>query len=122
MTVDRRQWPRIRLGLELQLRFDSVESVLEAARTIDISRKGLFLAMDPPRPVGTPVRISFVLTAPRTTLELAGVVVRHSEIRERLDLAAPSQTGVGVELTDPPVEWLQFCDRLLDEQLRAFTA
>ena len=65
MSTNRR-WPRMQLALDVQVRFDTADEAL-MAHTVNLSREGLFLAMDPPRPVGT--RESRMASAQRYTVE-----------------------------------------------------
>jgi uncharacterized protein (TIGR02266 family) len=88
---ERRRWPRMRLALQVRLRFASTQAVLDS-RTVDISPGGVFIRMQRPRPEGTHVRLS--LTIAEREMVLAGVVVRS---------VAPGSgepAGIGVQFTE----------------------
>jgi hypothetical protein len=70
---DRRKFARRRLALVVHMRFASLDAAVES-ETVDISRSGVFLATPDLRPVGTPVRLTFVVDGRQ--LVVHGVVVR----------------------------------------------
>ncbi len=98
-----RRWPRMRLALEVQMRFDGVDEAIDgvAMRTTNISRDGMFIRMSPPKPIGTHVRVRVLVGAHEILLE--GVIVRAAE-------ADDPDTGVGVHLTSASYGWEKLCD------------
>ena len=110
--AEQRGWPRMNLDLEVYLHFDDF---FEASRaeTTNISREGLFIHMDPPRPLGTKVRVRLQVDNPRREFVLEGVVVRTVPDTETpRDMLPTEVSGVGVFLTSTSPGWNTFCDRL----------
>jgi Tfp pilus assembly protein PilZ len=107
MAENDRRWPRIDLALEVTVR---VEDLDEAASTLNVSREGLFVQTDAPRPVGTPVTVTVAL-ASGERFQAEGVVVH---IHPDPDGEAPAPTdrpaGMGVFLTKTTGAWSDFCD------------
>ena len=109
---EQRSWPRMNLDLEVYLHFDSF---LEAsqAQTTNISREGLFIHMDPPRQLGTKVRVRVNVDNPRREFVLEGVVVRTVPDADAPRDALPHEVpGVGIFLTSTSQGWTTFCDEL----------
>lgn len=108
-----RRWPRMKLALEVHMRFEDVDDAVEgvAARTTNISREGMFIRMDPPKPIGTHVRVR--LAVARHEIVLEGTVVRAVE-----DGPVP---GVGVHLTTACDDWARLCE-LVEERRRGAAA
>jgi hypothetical protein len=100
-----RRHPRFAITLEVLVRFDDAEAAV-AARLVNVSRDGLFVTMDPPRPVGTRVRALFKTRA--GLLGVEGVVVRVQP-----DPEDPSThhlpSGVGVFLTASDAGFESWC-------------
>jgi hypothetical protein len=81
------------------------------ARMLNISREGVFLAMDPPRPIGTRVRLTLQIEASNEKYTLEGVVVRC--VPDGDEPPNPGeQPGVAVFLTITSPGYLRFCDEL----------
>jgi uncharacterized protein (TIGR02266 family) len=96
----------MQLALEVQVRFDTAEDAL-SARTVNLSREGLFLAMDPPRPVGTRVRLQ--LRVANEDFLVEGVVVRQvPDPDEPMTFHLMPGVGVFLTLTSPGYE--RWCD------------
>ncbi|MBI5482056.1 MAG: PilZ domain-containing protein [Deltaproteobacteria bacterium] len=102
-----RRWPRIDLALSATVRIEDLE---EAALTLNVSREGLFVRTDRPRPVGTPVRVTVAL-ASGELLQAEGVVV-HVHPDPDGEAPAPSDrpAGMGIFLTTTTRAWRDFCD------------
>jgi hypothetical protein len=104
-----RRWPRIDLVLQITLR---VDDLVEAARTLNVSREGLFVTSMRPRPVGTQVRVA-VLVEGEGCVPAEGVVIHANP-----DPADPSgkvqdrPRGMGIYLTKVSPRWERLCDRL----------
>ena len=105
-----RRYPRFAIALEVQLRFDDAEAAL-AAQLINVSRDGLFVAMDPPRPVGTRVRCLLRSKDVSGLMTVEGVVVR---VQPDPDVPATASLppGVGVFLTVTDVGYVRWCSKL----------
>ena len=87
---DRRQHHRVRLQLQVRLRFASTQAMIDC-RTFDISCGGAFLMVDTARPVGT--RIRMVLDIGERTLVLGGVIARCSDGRD-------GRPGIGIRFDE----------------------
>jgi uncharacterized protein (TIGR02266 family) len=107
MAENDRRWPRIDLALEVTVRVEDVE---EAALTLNVSREGLFVRTDEPRPVGTPVKVTVAL-ASGALFQAEGVVV-HIHPDADADAPAPPdrRPGMGIFLTTATDAWREFCD------------
>jgi uncharacterized protein (TIGR02266 family) len=105
MSTNRR-WPRMQLALDVQVRFDTADEAL-TAHTVNMSREGLFLAMDPPRPVGTRVRL--LLRIAHEEFSVEGVVVRQVPDPEE-PMTFHLTPGVGVFLTMTSPGYERWCD------------
>lgn len=110
MSDEQRKWPRMNLALEVRMRFDSVEDAI-SARTTNISREGLFLRMDPPKPLGTKVRAQVHIGA--ESFQLEGVVVHVNPDPEQPE---PGPYGVGVFLTAASEGWAKVCEELSERR------
>lgn len=105
--AERRQWPRLRLDLQVSIRFASAEDAM-SSQTFDISRGGVFIRSKQPRPEGTGVRLS--LQVGERTLVIGGVVVRV--VRPGDGLEPP---GIGVMFTELSTEDGRFLEALLSK-------
>ena len=101
-----RRWPRMQLELEVKVHFDTTEDAI-AAQTVNLSREGLFLAMDPPRPVGTRVRLE--LRVGHEEFFVEGVVVRQVPDADE-PMTFHLRPGVGVFLTMTSAGYERWCD------------
>jgi PilZ domain-containing protein len=102
------------LTLEVAMRFQDAEHVIDG-RTANISREGLFIYMDPPKPIGTMVRVRVQVVDSQESFTLEGVVVRAvPDPDEPMERAtnAPSPPGIGVFLTSTSAGWGRFVDSL----------
>jgi len=104
---NRRRWARVARELRVLIHFDSVRSAA-SAMTVDIGRGGIFVAMNPPSPVGTPVRCSITVGAPQKVLDIDGVVVRAGAGGRPPHF----RFGIGVAIGRPPPGWDEFCEEL----------
>jgi hypothetical protein len=97
-----RRHPRFAITLEIQVRFDDADKALEA-QLLNVSKDGLFVAMDPPRPVGTRVRVQLRTKGGWATVE--GIVVRvQPDTDEPSTRHLPPGVGVFLTATDSPFE------------------
>jgi hypothetical protein len=109
MADQDRRWPRIDLGLDVIIRVEHLE---EAARTLNVSREGLFVRTDAPRPVGTPVKLT-VAVAGAERFQAEGVVVHiHPDPDGEATAPQDHPAGMGIFLTSSTSAWHEFCDRL----------
>jgi len=96
----------MQLALDVHVRFDTAEEAI-AAHTVNLSREGLFLGMDPPRPVGTRVRL--LLRIAHEEFAVEGVVVRQvPDPDEPMTFHLTPGVGVFLTLTSPGYE--RWCD------------
>lgn len=93
------------------MRFSRAEDVLRA-RSLNISRRGVFLATDQVKPIGTPVRLSIEIDEDHQRLDIVGIIIHEVE-----DASEGRPRGVGIFLTKAPPAWDTLCDRL--EKARA---
>lgn len=101
----------MQIALDVQMRFERMDAAIAktAAQTTNISRKGLFIRMDPPKPVGTKVRLSLQIGA--DVIQLEGVVVRIvPDAAENRPLAPNDIPGVAVFVTKASDNWERFCE------------
>src|SRR5258705_2082515 len=85
---------------------DPAEGAL-GAHTVNMGGEGLFLAMDPPRPVGTRVRL--LLRIAHEEFSVEGVVVRQVPDPEE-PMTFHLTPGVGVFLTMTSPGYERWCD------------
>lgn len=109
--IERRNWPRVPLRVEVRLRFADPEALIRC-RTFDISEGGAFIQLPQPRPRGTEVRI-FLRIANRV-LVIAGVVAR---VAQGNDGNGPS--GMGVQFTDMTPEDREYLHGLVAAQTKS---
>jgi Tfp pilus assembly protein PilZ len=112
--LNQRKWPRFNLVLSVQVRFQQ-RTDMTTTRTLNISRSGLFLALERPRPIGTPVRINLSIADSGEQFALEGIVV-HRQPDENQPLAPGATAGVGVFLTSVSPEYERFCAELAVEK------
>ncbi len=100
-----RRWPRINLNASAKLHFDDFGPQL-AGRIINASERGLFLATDHPRPIGTQIRITIEVADPPIAVTVTGVVI-HVVTQDTKGATLPP--GFGVFLTEAGDAWVRFC-------------
>jgi hypothetical protein len=99
------------LTLEVSIRFPNLDRAV-TARTSNISREGLFIYMDPPKPIGTKVRLRLQLVENHEIFVLEGVVVRM--VPDPDEPANPQDVpGIGIFLTNTSPGWIPFVESLL---------
>jgi hypothetical protein len=107
MADRNRRWPRIDLALNATVR---IGSLVDAVPTLNVSREGLFLRTDAPRPVGTPVTVTVALPTGEF-FQAEGVVVH---VQPDPDGETPSiaerPAGMGIFLTTTTGAWREFSD------------
>ncbi len=96
----------MQLVLQVQVRFENSADAL-AAQTLNLSREGIFIAMDPPRPVGTRVRLQLQVGHEHFAIE--GVVVRQVPDPDEPN-TFHMKPGVGVFLTVTGAGYERWCD------------
>jgi molecular chaperone DnaK len=102
-----RRWPRIDLALDVTVRLEDLE---EAALTLNVSREGLFVRTEEPRPVGTPVKVTVAL-ASGALFQAEGVVVHvHPDPDAGAPMPPNRLAGMGIFLTQATDAWREFCD------------
>lgn len=106
--TEARRWPRIQLALDVKVRFETLDRALEA-RTLNVSREGVFILMDRPRPIGTRVRMSLRVEATGESFFLEGVVVRCVPDGDE-QLKSGDERGIAVFLTSSSSGYSHFCD------------
>ena len=107
-----RKWPRVPVRLDLQLLVGG-DTLL--ARTLNVSREGLFIVMDPPRPLGTEVRLRIEEAATGEIFALEGVVVHTvPDLDDPDDVGKREPTGIGIFLTQACEGWVGYCDRVAE--------
>lgn len=107
--MERRRWPRVDLETHVVMRFVRAEDVLEA-RSLNVSRHGIFLRTARTKPIGTRVHLSLALEETGERIEAEGFVVHVSPDPDRPDPKA--EPGLGIFLTDVPPGWHRLCDRI----------
>ena len=106
-----RKWPRIAMGLGLDLRYQNPDEASHT-ETANISREGLFVRMNEPRPIGTKVFLRIDIANPPNHFELEGVVVHANPDPDDPTLTRPGPSGIGVLLTKSSDGWVEFCATL----------
>ena len=96
------------------MRFTRAEDVLNT-RSLNISRRGIYLATEQIKPLGTPVRLSIELDEDRQRIDVGGIVVHEIEEEEG------RPRGVGIFLTEIPAAWDALCERLETARIAAAT-
>ncbi|MBN2361932.1 MAG: PilZ domain-containing protein [Deltaproteobacteria bacterium] len=111
-----RRYPRVRVPLLVQYRFSPVEEY-QTDYLADLSRNGMFIYADQPRPAGTLLSIQFVTRDGSRIVRGQGRIVR-TETSTQPD----GRTGQAVEFVDFDADDLRFLDELVrryqDEQAR----
>ncbi len=107
---DTRRWPRLPLAIEVKVRLEQLDHAIDA-KTLNISREGVFIAMDPPKPIGTRVRVSLSIASTSEKFMIEGVVVRCTPDAD--GHLAPGETpGIAVFLTLTSPGYTRICDEL----------
>jgi hypothetical protein len=105
-----RRWPRFSLALSVQVHFQDRDEVT-STRTLNISRQGLFIALERPPPIGTIVRVRISIEKTGEQFTLEGVIVHR--VPDEGDAApARAASGVGVFLTSVSAGYERFCDEI----------
>lgn len=106
-----RRWPRMTLGLGLDLRYQNA-SEASSAETANISREGLFIRMSPARSIGTKVFLRIQVAEPPASFDLEGVIVHANPDPDDPDHPTKGPHGIGVLLTKASLGWVEFCQAL----------
>jgi uncharacterized protein (TIGR02266 family) len=109
---ERRRWPRIAVGLRIQMRMARPDDLFRSYHLRDVSLGGMFVKTDSPRPLGTDVevRVEFVRGG---AFVARGKVVRVVRAREVPDRSQP--TGIGIEFTQMTDESRRLLEELLED-------
>jgi Tfp pilus assembly protein PilZ len=98
------------IALSVQLRFaDRAEAL--STRTVDLSHGGLFIALDPPKPIGTQVRVAISVASTGEQFFVEGVVI-HRRPDDDCPLPEGGVPGIGVYLTSASEGYARFCSEL----------
>jgi hypothetical protein len=103
---ERRRFARRRLALVVHMRFPSLDAAIES-ETVDISRSGVFLQTQALRPMGTPVRLTFVVEGRQ--LVVHGVVVRTVD-------RPGTPPGMGIAFDRPVADDTGLFEQLVDQK------
>jgi uncharacterized protein (TIGR02266 family) len=106
-----RRWPRIDLALAVHVRFESEADAVDA-ETMNVSREGLFIAMESPVAAGTRVRVKIELAPRGEHFTAEGVVVRRQPDADE-PATAYLTPGIAVYLTMTSPGYERWCDELL---------
>jgi Tfp pilus assembly protein PilZ len=98
------------IALSVQIRFADREEAM-SARTVDLSQGGLFIALDPPKPIGTLVRVAISVAATSEQFLVEGVVI-HRRPDHDSPLPDGGVPGIGVYLTSVSEGYACFCSEL----------
>lgn len=110
--ADSRRWPRIPLALTVRMRFSDLDEVVQG-HTANVSREGLFIRMDKPRPIGTSVHVELEIVDTGAKVAIDGVVVRcipdpdDPQPRPKGEI-----NGIAVFVTGASEGWEHLCDAL----------
>jgi hypothetical protein len=117
-VADSRRWPRIPLALTVRMRFSDFDEVVQG-RTANVSREGLFIRMDKPRPIGTTVHVELEVVNTGDRVVVDGVVVRSvpdpdERATGEIGTSPPRDEipGIAVFLTGASDGWEHLCDAL----------
>jgi hypothetical protein len=106
-----RRWPRVDVVLDVTVRFENPDDVVEA-RTLNVSREGVFIAMDAPVALGARVRLRVDIAQTGESYGAEGLVVRRQPDPD--DPSAPSYPrGIALFLTATGPGWVRWCDELI---------
>lgn len=94
MTEDRRQY--IRATLNLLISYETVEA-FRSDYSDNISVGGVFIKTDRPLPVGTELKIHFMLPQEKEPLTAEGIVVHNTLDEEDAEIE-----GMGIEFNNVP--------------------
>lgn len=98
------------LTLEVKVRLEHRDHAIDV-KTLNISREGVFLAVNPPKPIGTRVRMNIAIAASNEKFTMEGVVVRSVPDGDE-PLKPGEQPGIAVFLTMTSAGFGRFCDDL----------
>jgi hypothetical protein len=105
-----RRFPRVAIVLEVNLHFDDLADA-SRGQTLNVSRQGVFIAMDDPVAVGTRVRLRIEIAGSGEQHGGEGLVIRRQPDPD--DPATPtSPRGIAVFLTSADPGWSRWCDAL----------
>ncbi|GAB4301777.1 MAG: hypothetical protein Kow0090_17310 [Myxococcota bacterium] len=102
----------VRATLNLLVNYESTDEFC-TDYTQDISGGGLFIRTNRPLPVGTKLRIHFMLPGVDELIYTDGVVVRNT-----LNENSPVEEGMGIEFTEILPRYQAIIDKLVKEGLK----
>ena len=97
---------RTRSRRRLQVRFGA-QGASKVGFTTNFSRTGLFITT--PAVLAPKSTFQMEIQGPEKTFQLRGRVVWAKKSPARFSQSMPS--GMGVELTDPGPDWVEFCEK-----------
>ena len=103
----KRRYPRVRVPLLVQYRFSPVEDY-QTDYLADLSRGGMFICADQPRPAGTLLAIQFVTRDGSRIIRGQGRIVRAE-----LATGPDGRSGQAVEFVDFDADDLRFLEQLV---------
>jgi hypothetical protein len=104
---ERREWPRVKVELEVRVRFASSEELVHS-EVLNLSRGGALIVAEETRPIGTRARL--VLTVGKRTVTIGGSVVHSTPRGEGIH-------AVGIMFMDIPERDRPYIDQLIEAQL-----
>jgi hypothetical protein len=100
--------PRVALEATAVIKLDILGPTIHS-RIVNASQRGILLVMPDSRPVGTRIRITVQIEAPRHEITVAGIIV-HTTTMESIDPRFTSR--IGIFLTETGDDWRVLCDDL----------
>jgi len=100
--------PRVALEATALIKLDVLGSTIHS-RIVNASPQGMLLIMPDSRPVGTRIRVTVQIEAPRHEITVTGIIV-HTTTMESID---PRFTArIGIFLTETGDDWRGLCASL----------
>jgi len=100
--------PRVALEATAVIKIDMLGAAIHS-RIVNASQRGMLLVMPDSRPVGTRIRVTVQVEAPRQEITVVGIIV-HATSMENIDPRFTSR--VGIFLTETDDDWRVLCDDL----------
>jgi uncharacterized protein (TIGR02266 family) len=111
---DRRRYPRAKLSILIQYRFDTLDDFL-AEYSADISSGGMFIKTDQMRKVGSLVYLQFYLRDGHKLIEGLGKVVRT--ITKQEAASGDKTPGLGIEFVNFDEESKKLVEQIVGHNL-----
>jgi hypothetical protein len=100
--------PRVALEATAIIKIDALGAPVHS-RIVNASPQGMLLVMPDSRPVGTRIRITVQIEAPRREITVAGIIV-HTTMMENIDPRFAAR--IGIFLTETGDDWRILCESL----------